>query len=261
MEFLWAHICGIADKTKTIAAGDTACGFGNTAMVLAERKYIPRIFSALVRAATIVRSLVAYDKGASGPGKDCGYENPFLKAITGYPMSMEGKSAVCAHSSPLGNIAGATCDLWSNESVQNIKLLAGMAPTVSLEQLIYDCRLMNQALTDGCGIMLRNIMVKSDALMDPQALILTPENVLRIAEAVVTESGYYKRTKAAITSALSIIEEAHEDGRLVLVSMEEPWLPILGETLAKLPSEENNFIESVLPALDTSKFIQKEYKL
>lgn len=35
-------------------------------------------------------------------GKDCGYENPILKAITGYPMAMEGKTSACAHFSPMG---------------------------------------------------------------------------------------------------------------------------------------------------------------
>ena len=42
-------------------------------------------------------------------------------------------------------MAACLADLWSNESVQNIKLLGGMAPTVSFELLAYDCRLMNEA--------------------------------------------------------------------------------------------------------------------
>jgi methanol---5-hydroxybenzimidazolylcobamide Co-methyltransferase len=149
MRFLWTEICGIARRHGVTAAGDTACGFGNTAMVLAERKYIPRVFAAVVRAISAVRSLVAYECGAVGPGKDCGYENPILKAITGFPMAMEGKSSACAHLSPVGNIAAAACDTWSNESVQNIKMLSGMAPTCSMEQLSYDCRLMNTASGDG----------------------------------------------------------------------------------------------------------------
>ncbi|HEX9934409.1 MAG TPA: methyltransferase MtaB domain-containing protein, partial [bacterium] len=146
MDFLWDRIVRIARENGTEAGGDTACGFGNTAMVLAERHNIPRVFAAVVRSVSAVRSLVAFEKGAVGPGKDCGYENVFLKAITGFPMSMEGKTAACAHMSPIGNIASAMCDLWSNESIQNIKLLGGMAPTVSLEQLAYDCRLMNRSL-------------------------------------------------------------------------------------------------------------------
>ena len=39
--------------------------------------------------------------------------------------------------------------MWSNESVQNIKLLSGMAPTAYYEQLEYDTRLMNQAIKEG----------------------------------------------------------------------------------------------------------------
>ena len=144
---------------------------------------IPRVFAAVVRAVSAVRTLVGYECGCVGPGKDCGYENPILKAITGFPMAMEGKTAACAHLSPLGNIAAATCDTWSNESVQNIKLLGGMAPTCYVEQLIYDCRLMNRRLpTAGTRALLyRKWMVASDAALDPQAYILTPANAIEIA--------------------------------------------------------------------------------
>jgi Methanol-cobalamin methyltransferase B subunit len=78
-------------------------------MVLAEQRMIPRVFAAVARAVSAVRTLVCYGCGAVGPGKDCGYENPILKAITGFPMAMEGKTAACAHPSPLGNIGAATC--------------------------------------------------------------------------------------------------------------------------------------------------------
>ena len=114
MKFLWKKIVAIAATTGRIAAGDTACGFGNTAMVLAEKNFIPKVFAAIVRIITAVRTLVAIEQGATGPDKDCGYEGPFLKAITGTTISMEGKTAACAHSSPLGNISGACADLWSN---------------------------------------------------------------------------------------------------------------------------------------------------
>jgi methanol---5-hydroxybenzimidazolylcobamide Co-methyltransferase len=42
----------------------------------------------------------------------------------------------------MGILAAAGCETWSNESVQNVKLLGGMAPTCYLEQLACDCRLM-----------------------------------------------------------------------------------------------------------------------
>ena len=137
MTWLSQMITDTAERTGTIAAGDSACGFGNTAMMLAEKRYIPRVWAAVIRVMTVARSLVAYEQGAVGPGKDCAYENPYLKAITGYPMSGEGAEAACAHLSPVGNIAKTAADLWSNESVQNLRLLGGMAPTVSLEQLVY----------------------------------------------------------------------------------------------------------------------------
>ncbi|HML47271.1 MAG TPA: methyltransferase MtaB domain-containing protein, partial [Clostridia bacterium] len=48
MERLWTQIAAIAGQTGAIAAGDTACGFANTAMVLADKNYIPRVFAAAV---------------------------------------------------------------------------------------------------------------------------------------------------------------------------------------------------------------------
>jgi len=261
MEFLWSRIAEIGHSTGTIPAGDTACAFGNTAMVLAEKRYIPKVFAAVVRAASAVRSLVAYEQGAAGPGKDCGYENPFIKAITGVPVSMEGKSAVCAHSSPVGNITSAMCDLWSNESVQNVKLLGGWTPTISLEQLAYDCRLMNQALLLGYEYSLQKLMVASDVPHDPQALILAPVNVLRIAGAIVRGDGYYSATVAAAREALAIIREGHQSGRTRLPEAELKWLARLEETAGDLPAEESEFIAGVYPALDETKFIRADYGL
>jgi len=45
MRFLWKQITSLANKHGKIAAGDSACGFSNTAMVLAEKKKIyPKSF-------------------------------------------------------------------------------------------------------------------------------------------------------------------------------------------------------------------------
>jgi methanol---5-hydroxybenzimidazolylcobamide Co-methyltransferase len=261
MAFLWKRIVDIAEATGTHAAGDTACGFGNTAMVLAEKRYIPRVFAAVVRAVTAVRSLVAYEQGAVGPGKDCGYENPFLKAITGYPMAMEGKSAACAHLSPVGNIAAATCDLWSNESVQHVKLLGGMTPVISTEQLIYDCRLMNVATERGQNLIVRDLLTLSDQWRDPQALILSPENVLRIARAIVNQRSCYDAGRAAALEALSIIDEAVAAGRLKLPEQEQVWPSMLRMNLETLPATEQEFIAQLSPVVDSSKFRPEEYGL
>jgi len=265
MKFLWTALDKVATKHNAIAAGDTACGFGNTAMVLAEQKLISRVFAAVVRAVTAVRSLVAYECGAVGPGKDCGYENIFLKAITGFPMAMEGKTAACAHLSPVGNIAAAACDTWSNESVQNIKLLGGMAPTCYLEQLLYDCRLFNRALAGGTAdaLKLRGWMVDSDAGLDPQAYILSPYCAVEVAQAIVATlpQGYYAAGKAAALRAVALLQEAHAAGRLKLAPREVPLLEAIAMSVEELPTREDAFIAQMMGVVDTSKFVARDYGL
>jgi methanol--5-hydroxybenzimidazolylcobamide Co-methyltransferase len=262
MKMLWSNIVAIAKKNSRLAGGDTACGFGNTAMVLAEKGFIPKIFAATVRVISAVRTLVAIEEGATGPDKDCGYEGPYLKAITGTPISMEGKASACAHFSPMGNIAACCCDLWSNESVQNVKLLSGMAPTVSLEHLEYDARLMNQALKAGKpqAQMLQKLLSDSDRLLDPQALILSPENVIAIAGEIVKGENYIDASLKAANKALDIIEEAVRSGQLAVSEIEEPWIEMLRQSLSEIPTDESKFIEDMLP-LCGDKFIQSEYGL
>ena len=263
MQFLWQKITGLANKHGKIAAGDSACGFANTAMVLAEKKYIPRVFAALVRVISVVRSVVAMEEGAVGPDKDCGYEGPYLKAITGIPISMEGKTAACAHLSPIGNIACACADLWSNESVQNIKLLSGMAPTAYLEQLEYDSRLMNEALRAGHlhSHILQQLLVSSDIYTDPQALILAPENVIRISKELIKGETYVANARNGALAALDVIEESLKSGQMKLSEMETGYLPILRDELHSIPDNESDFVEMMLPLIDQSKFIPAEYGL
>jgi len=262
MKMLWSNIVAIAKKNNKIAAGDTACGFGNTAMVLAEKGYIPKIFAAVVRIITAVRTLVAIEEGAVGPDKDCGYEGPFLKAITGTPISMEGKTSACAHFSPLGNIAACCADLWSNESVQNIKLLSGMAPTVYLEQLEYDARLMNQALKSGkaTATMLQQLFADSDQSLDPQAIILAPENVIAISQEIVKGANYIDASVKAALKGLEIIEKAYLAGQLLLPEIEISWIEMLRQSLSEIPTDESKFVEEMLPQFE-GKFIPKEYGL
>jgi len=238
MEMLWSAIVDIAHRYKVVPGGDTACGFGNTAMQLAHQGLLPKVLAAVVRLMAVPRSLVAVEMGATGPLKDCGYENPVLKAITGVPISMEGKSSACAHSSPLGNIAAAACDLWSNESVQDVRLLGGYAPAVFTEILAYDCRLMNTALKQGQGTALRDLFVLSDRYRDPQALMLDPRVVHEAGRRVV-EAGddHYARTRAMAQYATTEIRRAVQEGSLVLEPREERWLTLIEEAIADLPDD------------------------
>ncbi|HYA44589.1 MAG TPA: methyltransferase MtaB domain-containing protein, partial [Acidimicrobiales bacterium] len=216
MAFLWDSVIDVARHHRVVAAGDSACGFGNTAMALASGGYVPRVWAAVVRVMTVPRSLVAYERGATGPSKDCAYEGPYLKVLTGYPISMEGSEAACAHQSPVGNISRATADLWSNESVQNVKLLGGMAPTVSLEQLAYATRLMNTASARGEALGLRNLFIESDAPLDPQAYVLRPDLVVPLAAQIVKEPTPYLRTRRAALAALQALDCAVTDRTLRL---------------------------------------------
>jgi methanol---5-hydroxybenzimidazolylcobamide Co-methyltransferase len=263
MKMLWPKIVDIARRTGRIPGGDTACGFGNTAMVLAERKYIPKIFAAVARIATVVRTLAAVSEGALGPNKDCGYEGPYIKAIAGIPISMEGKTSACAHSSPLGNIAAACCDLWSNESVQNVKLLADIAPVVYMEQLQYDVRLMNQAISEGKESIatLKRLFVNSDVSFDPQAFVLDPVNVVEISKEIVQGSSSINATKRGCLKGIELIEQAISTGALLDDKKESAWIAILKDEIASIPDSESDFVEEIVPTLDRDKIILSEYGL
>jgi methanol--5-hydroxybenzimidazolylcobamide Co-methyltransferase len=242
MAFLWDEITAIAGKYGVISGGDSACGFANTAMQLSGQGMLPSVLAAVDRGASAARSLVACEHGAVGPWKDCGYEGPVLKAITGCPISMEGKSASCAHFSPLGNIASAAADLWSNESVQNVRLLSGQAPEAFLELLAYDCRLMNTASSKGEAMRLRDLMVDSDVPHSPQALMLEPSTVLDLARTIIGQEGGYARTVAAARESCAAINRAVNQGRIKLDERESEWLNRVSEAAEALPDREEDAI-------------------
>ena len=159
-----------------------------------------------------------------------------IKAITGCPIAMEGKSATCAHFSPLGNIASAMCDLWSNESVQNVRLLSGNAPEAYAETLAYDCRLMNVATARNQALILRDWLTESDEWLSPQAAILSPRAACRIAEAIVSAPDTYRRTVAAGQTAVAILREGQAAGRLKLAPKERNWLDRIEKELQSTPA-------------------------
>ncbi len=263
MEFLWREITAACASSGIVASGDTACGFANTAMVLAEQKLIPRVLAAVVRVAAVPRSLVAYQMGAIGPSKDCAYEGPYLKAIAGVPISMEGRTAACAHLSPVGNIAQAVCDCWSNESVQNVRLLSTNAPTVSLEQLAYDCRLLNTAAarSEEDARRLRDWLVDSDAALDPQAHVLRPDVVLRLAQEIVLEPTPYRRTRRAVLATLAELQQAHQTRAVRIPPQEIRWLERLQRQADALPEDEQDLIASIMQTPEAAQFSPAEYGL
>ena len=224
MKFLWKNISDICKANGSLPAGDSACGFGNTAMVLAERGMIPKV-------------------------------------ITGSPISCEGKSAACAHLSPIGNIAAAVTDLWSNESVQQVKLLAEMAPVVSIEQLVYDTRLMNTATKKGFRKEFRDLLAESDAPLDPQAYVLKPQVVYDIASELVKAENSFQMTKMGAQLALDKITEAVNSGEVYVEEREKKWLDIIGNQIDDIADDELEFYDDMQDELDMDKFIPSEYGL
>lgn len=264
MRFVWSKIVDIAKKHNSIAAGDTACGFANTAFSLAEQGLIPKVFAAVDRVACVPRSLACYEVGAIGPNKDCGYEGPYIKAIAGVPLAMEGRMAAGAHMSTMGNIAACVCDLWSNESIQNIKLLSGPAPTVGTEQLIYDCRLFNIAAAEGrqYALKMRDWLADSDSKYDPQAYVIRPDVVLEIAgELVKYLDNPLAATKKAAQLAIEAIKKGVASNRLILNKRENKWLDMMSAQLDTIPENEEEFWYAIQQELDLTKWRPEEYEL
>ncbi|MCD6368668.1 MAG: hypothetical protein J7L38_02585 [Thermoproteales archaeon] len=216
VERLWCDIVK-EFKGKVLLGGDSGCAHANSAMMLAggfDRRLVSHVLAALVRVAATVRTLVAFECGATGPGKDCAYENVIIKAITGAPISILGKSSACAHSSLIGNITMSVCDLWSNESVEDIKLFGGYAPEVFLEILYYDTLFLNTALKVGKEKEVKGILVDSELYRDPQTFILAPENAFVVAKNIIREVDYLRRTINAVKTALLLIESNSEKLKL-----------------------------------------------
>lgn len=263
MHKLWSAITRIASYTGSISAGDTACGFANTAMVLAEKNYLPKAFAAVVRVISAVRSLAAFEAGAVGPHKDCGYEGVYIKAITGTPISLEGKSSACAHLSPIGNIASCLADMWSNESVQNIKLLGGMAPTISMEQLAYDCRLLNTAASHGrsSALQLRDWLAESDSRLDPQAYVLRPDVVLDISKVIVSEKQPHLRAKMAALRTIELLRNAIKNDEVIIVEREAIWLDSMESQLTAVEDDVDVFTARMLSGITGGKLDPSKYDL
>lgn len=263
VNFLWERVVKIAEGANVVPAGDTACAFANTAMILAEKRHIPKVLAAVVRVASVARSLQAYVQGARGPSKDCAYEGPYIKVLTGTPISMEGKSSACAHLSSVGNVASACCDLWSNESVQNVRLLSAHAPVVSMEELIYDCRLMNAALREGksSARMLQKWLVESDVRLDPQAYVLKPDLVVDISRSLAQCVTPLEMTLCAVDQTLTRLRKATENKELTMSEAELRWLDLLSGQLEGIPIDEETLWSLMKSSPYSKKMIPEEYLL
>lgn len=250
MEFMWTEISKICKKHNAICGGDTNCSQSNTAMFLAgglTDKDCSHTFAAIARAIGAANSLVAVEAGATGPLKDCGYENPIVKAITGVPIATEGKNAVCAHSDLMGNLIAGVTDVWSNESVYHREEMGGTTPEVWLQATGFEAALMNTAIQTEEEKVLRDVYTLTDKYRDPQALILAYDNAYRIGEAIIEYADDpYKRSISAALEACSIINEAIDSKKMYLTRFERDTLDSARKTLEKLPDDGDKFINQCI---------------
>jgi methanol--5-hydroxybenzimidazolylcobamide Co-methyltransferase len=254
MAWLWPQIVDIAKKNKIVPGGDTNCAGANTSMFMAGGyldKDIPRTFSAVTRAIASARTLVAIEAGATGPDKDCGYEGPILKAISGRPSAQEGKGAQDSHADLMGNLTAQVCDLWSNESVEYHAEFGGSSVQCWLGVIGYEAALMNSAKAMKQDKVLRDLYMTSDRFRAPEAFCIAYDNAYKIGQAIVAEgNSYYLRAKAAGQKACELIQASNDAGKLKLSKQEKDTLQKMTADLAALPTEEGKFVDWAL----------KEYK-
>ena len=250
MEYMWTKISDIASHHDCVPGGDTDCAQANTAMFLGgglTSKNVSHTLAAVARAISGARSLVAVECGAQGPTKDCGYENPIVKAIASVPICAEGKNATCAHSDLMGNLTAAVCDVWSNESVYNREEMGGPTPGVWLQSLGYECALMNTATQIGTNKQLRDTYVLADKYRDPQGVILAYDNAYKIGEAITAEGeDIYLRSRAAAIRAMELINEAVDEKRILLTRFERDTLDSTMKTYEQLPDDKDKFIKTCI---------------
>ena len=247
MQWLWPQIVEIATRHSCIPGGDTNCSHANTAMFMAGglvSNDVPHTLAALSRAIGATNTLVAYECGAVGPGKDCAYENPIVKAITGIPISTEGKTAACAHSSLCGNVMAAVCDLWANEAVEYHNMFGGSSSAVFCEILGYDVAAMNSAIAAGHVKAYQECLVNSDRYRSPHGFILSPDIAWKIGRAIVDQpQSLYARARAA---ALTCGQLMLDDPLLEFNRHEKESLLGYMRELETMPVSEETFIDQCL---------------
>jgi methanol--5-hydroxybenzimidazolylcobamide Co-methyltransferase len=223
-------------------------------------KDVPHTLAALSRAICVSRTLVAYECGATGPTKDCAYEDPIIKSITGVPISSEGKTSACAHADLCGNVIAAVCDLWSNEAVEYHDMFGGTTTAVFAEILGYDVAAMNSSIDLGYQKEFQACLVNSDMYRGTHGFMLAPQNAWQIGKAVVDNNeSLYARGKAA---AVKCGELMLSDPKLKLTVFERESLQGYMKDMEKLPAKEGDFIDMCLKKYANVKgFVPSAYGL
>jgi len=252
MEWIWSQIVDIVNKSGTncVPGGETNCSGANTCMFVAGGlldNNLPHVFAIIARAVAAGRTMVCYEVGGKGPGKDCGYEGPIIKAMTGVPHAQEGKDATCAHADVMGNLIAQTCDLWSNESVEYHSEFGGTTVQVWAQALGYEVALMNVAKQTGKDKLLRDLYVAADYYRDPQPYVLAYFNAFKVGQAIVAEGeDTYLRALAGAKAAAKLVDEGNKNGELKLTRYDRVALDKAIGVLDTLPDNYDAFLDECI---------------
>ena len=267
MTYVWQEFADIAKKNKAVAGGDTNCSGANVSMFMAGGfldNDVQKTFSAVTRVISAARTLVAWECGAAGPDKDCGYEGPIAKAIAGKPCAQEGKNCQCAHADLQGNLMAQVCDLWSNESVEYHPEFGGTSVQCWLGSLGYEVSLMNTAIATGQDKTLRDLYMISDRARGPEGYILAYDNAYKIGQAIAENGNdLYLRAKAAGLTAAKIIQSGYDAKEIALTNKQLDVLGAIIKELEELPDETDKFVEYAAKKYDdlVPNFCMKNYGL
>ena len=264
MEYVWKEFVNIAKKNKTIAGGDTNCSGANTSMFMAGGMLdqdVQRTYSAVTRAIASARTLCAWECGAVGPDKDCGYEGPIVKSVAGKPTTQEGKNCQCAHCDLQGNLIAQCCDLWSNESVEYHPEFGGTSVQCWFGSIGYEASLMNTAIQMKQEKVLRDLYMYSDRYRGPEAYILAYDHAYEIGKAIAENGNdLYLRSKAAGMKAVEILLKGYESKELGLTTKQLETLQDINKKLSALPDDTDKFVEwAVKEYKDVPNFSMKNY--
>ena len=247
MTYIWEQCVDICKKHKTIPGGDTNCSGANVAMFMAGGYLdndVQRTFSAVTRCISAARTLAACEAGAVGPDKDCGYEGPIVKAITGKPTAQEGKNCQCAHCDLQGNLIAQCCDLWSNESVEYHPEFGGTSVQCWAGSLGYEASLMNTAIQLGQEKTLRDLYMYSDRFRGPEAYVLAYDHAYMVGQAIAENGNdLYMRAKAAGLCGAKILKQGYDSKELALTNKQLEVLNDIIKKLEELPDDTDKFVE------------------
>ena len=254
MTYVWQEFADIAKKNKAVAGGDTNCSGANVSMFMAGGfldNDVQKTFSAVTRCISAARTLAAWESGAVGPDKDCGYEGIICKAIAGQPTAQEGKNCQCAHCDLQGNLIAQACDLWSNESVEYHPEFGGTSVQCWLGSIGYEAALMNTAIQLGQEKTLRDLYMYADRTRGPEGYVLAYDNAYKVGQAIAENGNdLYLRAKAAGLTGAKIIMNGYETKELALTNKQLDTLKSIIKTLEGLTDETDKIVE----------FCGKEYK-